>query len=439
LSNYKPRLTLAANCLDKLARFFRNSRDMKTRIPPVLITFALVCFALVQNTQAVSPAPDGGYPGFNTAEGTRALFSLSTGIHNTAVGGGALQSLTTGNRNTAIGSSTLVFNNGDDNTATGFRALYYNTTGSDNTATGRDALTHNTTANDNTANGFQALFHNGSEAFGIEASNNTATGSRALFMNTTGYSNTANGGSALFSNATGTLNTATGLFALSNNIRGNSNTAIGAVALGNTTGDGNIAVGDLAGVSLTTGNNNIDVGNQGVAAESNAIRIGIQGTQTATFVAGISGATLPNGVAVVIDTTSGQLGIAPSSQRFKAEIKPMDKASEAILALKPVTFRYKKEIDPNGVPQFGLVAEEVAKVSPDLVTRDAKGEVYTVRYDQVNAMLLNEFLKEHGKVEKLQATVTKQQKQIEALTEGLQKVSAQLEASKSAPQVVNNP
>src|SRR5213079_785651 len=148
---------------------------------------------------------------------------------------------------------------------------------------------------------------------------------------------------------------------------------------------------------------------------------------------------------VVVDT-NGQLGIAAtSSQRFKDLIKPMDKASEAILALKPVTFHYKKDIDPKGIPQFGLVAEEVEKVNPALVTRDAKGEVFTVRYEAVNAMLLNEFLKEHGKVEKLEATAAQQQREIRALTASLkeqasqiQKVRARVEMSKSAPQIVLN-
>ena len=201
-------------------------------------------------------------------------------------------------------------------------------------------------------------------------------------------------------------------------------------------------MGFNAGANLTTGNSNIDIGALGVAAESATIRIGVQGTQTRTFVAGISGSPI-TGTSVVVNST-GRLGTVASSQRFKDDIKAMDKASEAILALKPVTFHYKKEVDPDGIPQFGLVAEEVEKVNPDLVARDAKGEVYTVRYEAVNAMLLNEFLKEHCKVEKLtkdfRATVAQQQKQIEALTAGLQKVSDQLELNKPAPRtVVSNP
>jgi len=238
------------------------------------------------------------------------------------------------------------------------------------------------------------------------------------------------------------------------NNTGNNNTANGAFALLSNTGSNNIGLGNNAGVNLTTGDNNIDIGNAGVAGDASKIRIGKVGTQTATFVAGISGATV-TGTAVVVNG-AGQLGVAPSSQRFKEAIKPMDKASEAILALKPVTFHYKHALDPDGIPQFGLVAEEVEKVNPGLVTRDAEGKVFTVRYDAVNAMLLNEFLKEHRTVQELKSTVAKQeatiaqqqkkfeakiahqQKQIEALTAGLQKVSAQLEVSKPSPQMVGN-
>ena len=225
--------------------------------------------------------------------------------------------------------------------------------------------------------------------------------------------------------------------ALSENTTGNVNTATGRFALGNnTTGTDNIAVGYQAGINLTTGSNNIDIGNVGVAGESTTIRIGTQGTQTKTFIAGIS-VTGVMGTAVKINS-SGQLGVAPSSARFKQQIQSMDKASEAILALKPVTFRYKKEIDSERIPQFGLVAEEVEKVNPDLVVRDSDGKPYTVRYEAVNAMLLNEFLKEHRIVQEQGATIARQQKQIEALTAGLQKVSAQVEMSRSAPQVVVN-
>ena len=295
------------------------------------------------------------------------------------------------------------------NTAEGLDALFSVSAGSDNTAIGFDALLSDTAGSFNTATGYQALLNN------TTSNNNTATGASALVFNSTGSDNTATGVNALFSN---------------------------------TTGSSNIALGVAAGTNLTTGSNNIEIGNPGVAGESRTIRIGTGGTQTKTFIAGISGVTVPGGVGVIVGT-NGKLGTAVSSARFKDQIKPMDKASEAVLALKPVTFRYKHELDPNGIPQFGLVAEEVEEVNPDLVARDAQGKVYTVRYEAVNAMLLNEFLKEHRTVQEqkaaiaqlkkdFQATATHQQKQIEALTAGLQRVSAQVEMSRPASQMVLN-
>ena len=245
-----------------------------------------------------------------------------------------------------------------------------------------------------------------------------------LDSNTTGFQNTAHGFHALFSNATGS---------------------------------DNIALGYNAGFNLTTGDNNIDIGNAGVAGEANTIRIGTQGTQTRTFVAGISGAGV-SGSAVKVNA-AGQLGTAPSSERFKDAIKPMDKASEAILALKPVSFRYKKEIDPDGTAQFGLLAEDVAKVNPALVDRRPDGKLYSVRYDEVNAMLLNEFLKEHKSVvaqrskidqqqatmAELESTVARQQKGMEALAVQLkeqaaqiQKVAAHVEVSKRTQRMAAN-
>jgi len=275
----------------------------------------------------------------------------------------------------------------------------------------------------NTVLGDDALLNN-------SGSTNTAIGFEALFSNTTGSYNTGNGANALLSNRTGNNNTGNGLSTLNNN----------------TTGNNNIALGALAGTNLTTGSNNIYIDSRGRSTESGTIRIGTQ--QGRTFVAGISGVTVAGGVGVIVDT-NGQLGTVVSSKRFKDGIKSMDKASEAILALKPVTFRYKHELDPEGVPQFGLVAEDVEKVNPDLVARDDEGKPYTVRYEAVNAMLLNEFLKEHRKVQEQAGTIAqqrrdfegaiaKQQKQIEALTAGLRKVSAQLELTKSAPQTVLN-
>jgi Chaperone of endosialidase len=382
----------------------------------------------------------------NTAIGFDALFSLRIGSGNTAIGGSALFNNTSGNSNTANGWAAL-FNNttGNDNTANGYAALGFNTTGFSNTANGFEALGLNTTGFSNTAVGTQALYSNtsangntaiGYQALGVNTTgfNNTADGFQALYYNTTGNKNTAHGGASLYFNTTGFSNTADGWAALYNNTIGINNTANGHNALfGNTTGSNNIALGHSAGRALTTGDNNIDIGNSGFAAESGTIRIGTTGTQTATFIAGISGFAVPGGVGVIVGT-NGKLGTVVSSERFKDAIKPMDKASEAILALKPVSFRYKKELDPAGIPQFGLVAEQVEKVNPDLVGRDADGKAYTVRYEAVNAMLLNEFLKEHRKVEEQGTMIARQQKQIEALTAGLQKVSTRLELSKSAPQ-----
>ena len=254
---------------------------------------------------------------------------------------------------------------------------------------------------------------------------NTATGDYALFNLTTGTRNTAIGFQALNTNTTGGKNTAIGFFTLQDNI----------------TGKNNIALGYAAGV-FTAGDNNIHIGNVG-AQESDTIRIGtvagrgIREFQSNTYIAGISGVTIAGGVPVIIDA-DGHLGSTTSSERFKDEIKPMDKASEAILALKPVTFHYKKELDPDGIPQFGLVAEQVEKVRPDLVARDKEGKPYTVRYDAVNAMLLNEFLKEHKTVQEQGETIARLQKQIEALTAGLEKVSAQVEMNKPTAQTVLN-
>jgi hypothetical protein len=413
-----------------------------------LIPLVLAAFALSPTAQAqLSPPPDGGYPGQNTAEGTDALFSLTTGTDNTAIGFDALFNNTTGSENTAAGSDALVSNTtGIRNVASGFAALEASTTGIRNTATGRAALARNTIGSDNTGDGHDALFSN---TTGIH---NTATGSFALLFSTSGNDNTADGYGAMLFNITGNRNAATGYFALYNNTTGNNNTANGYNALlNNTTGNENIALGNFAGSNLTTGDNNIDIGNQGVAGETGTIRLGTVGTQTATYIAGIMGKTIPRGMPVFINA-NGQLGTVQSSARFKDQIKPMDNVSEAILALKPVTFHYKKEFDPQGIPQFGLVAEEVEKVNPALITRDAEGKPYTVRYEVVNAMLLNEFLKAHRKMQQQQATITelkstvaRQQKGLETLTTQLKeqasqirKVSAQLEMIKPAPQVVGN-
>jgi trimeric autotransporter adhesin len=476
--------------------------QFKKATPLFVVPFVLAYFGLSPMARAVSPAPDGGYPGGNTAEGQQALLSLTSGIYNTGIGIFSLLSLTDGSFCTGVGAGALFANAAGENTAIGAGALFSNTSGSGNTADGAFALFSNTEGPFNTATGWHALFSN------TTGDRNTALGSRALNANTTGLLNTGVGRSALLFNTTGSNNvgigvdaiqdntagvnnvaignfallnvlgnnntgtgfqalgalaqvdgtgnenTANGVNALANNTDGGGNTAIGAYtlqfnttsfnntaiganALGNSTGSVNTALGINAGLNLSTGDNNIYIGNLGVDGESNTIRIGGDtgaGSQTATYIAGITG-TAVVGDAVVVDG-NGQLGTVASASRFKKEIRPMDKTSEAILALKPVRFQYKS--DSKGTPQFGLIAEEVAKVNPDLVVRDRNGEIYSVRYEAVNAMLLNEFLKEHRTVQEQGATIARQQKQIEALTVGLQRVSAQIELSKPTPQTVLN-
>jgi uncharacterized coiled-coil protein SlyX len=467
---------------------------------------ALACFAFLPRSRAVTPAPDGAYPNENTAEGGYALLDLTSGSWNTALGFRALRADTTGSYNTATGADSLFQNidgegntatgtfaltdnthgsyntasgysalsnsSASNNTATGANALLYNTIGTQNTATGaralygvvRDIYFPDSTGSYNTATGFEALFSNrdgaGNVADGWQAlyknqsgPYNTATGVSALRQNTTGGNNTASGVNALYYN-NGTNNTATGANSLQSNSIGNNNTAHGAFALFYNTNaaNNNVALGYQAGYNLTTGSNNIVIGAGvlGAAGDANKIRIG-KSTHTATLIGGIYNKTVASGtgVAVRIDST-GKLGTVLSSARYKEAIRPMDKASEAILALEPVTFRYKQDLDPDGVTQFGLIAEQVEKVNPDLVVRDEDGKVSTVRYEAVNAMLLNEFLKEHRKVQDQQATIAelksavadqkvanaKQQKQIEALTGGLQKVNARIELEKPFPRRV---
>ena len=446
--------------------------------PPLLITLALLCFGLLPRAQAVVPPPDGGYPGGNTAEGQAALLSRTSGTFNTAIGFLSLRGLTTGNYNTGVGAGTLALNNAENNTAVGTGALLFNTTGEGNTATGAFALFSNTQGQFNTANGEFALYSNtigerntaigdaalyrnteGSRntaignpallnntagadntavgAFALFDNNgggNTATGARTLRNNTTGSNNAANGFNALVNNTTGNHNTANGFNALLNNTTGTANTAMGNQTLqSNTTGSVNTALGNGAGSSVTTADNVICIGFSVAGANvSDSCYIGNIWNQ-------------PGGSQAVYVNSEGKLGAQVSSRRFKDEIKQMEQASEVIYSLKPVSFRYKNEIDPTGTSQLGLVAEEVEKVNPDLVVRDKEGKPYSVRYDQVNAMLLNEFLKEHKafveeqhKVENLETTIALQQKQIEALTAGLQKVSAQLELNKPSSQTVQN-
>ena len=482
-----------------------------------LVLFALLTyFATTLGVKAVVPPPDGGYPNFTTAEGQNALLSLTSGAANTAVGWFSLKSVTAGSFNTGVGAGTLVLNTGDENTAigtaalllntasgntaVGSRALLNNTTGGTlaniqgidvgpNVAVGQQALESNTLASANTAVGYQALqsfatgpvgleqiglctavgfqalanatgFGAGNSAFGYQAlmnttdgGSNTAIGLQALFGNTTGNGNVANGSNALLHNDTGGGNVAVGSGALESNIVGDNNTAIGSHALGASSAGAalgaNVAVGAFAGEAVTTASNVICIGTN-VNGENVSDRCYIGSIYS--NVQPIVG-TDPDSVTI---NSNGRLGRGNvSSLRYKHDIKPMDKASEALYALKPVSFRYNKEYDSTQTLAYGLIAEEVAEVYPDLVGRNARGEAESVRYDQVNTMLLNEFLKEHRTVQDLKSTVAKQEatiaqqqtsfqsklaeqeRQIEALTVGLQKVSAQLELNKPAPQVVN--
>jgi hypothetical protein len=532
----------------KMKKHFKENRP--NSLSRLIAAVVLTCLAVASSPKifGVVPPPDGGYPGFNTAEGENALKNLSTGVGNAAVGWFSLFSNTDGSFNTAVGAATLLFNVGDQstgagtantaigtaallynttgtkNTATGALALFSNTDGSFNTAVGTEALNHNTAGNFNTAMGAQALLSNtgtentatgawallnntagfantangtfalfsntegnentatgegalhdnttgdsntatGSVALvhNTEGNENTATGFQALFLNTTGSGNTADGTFALASNATGNNNTATGFAALQRNTIGDQNTALGTTALflndngiantavgyqallNNSAGGGNTAIGENALLNNTTGIQNVGLGlaaGNAVTTANNVICIGSQVSgvdiSNSCFIGNIRG--VPTGIgdaiSVIIDS-NGQLGTISSSRQFKKDIKPMDEASEGILALKPVTFHYKT--DKTATPQFGLIAEEVAEVNPDLVAHDKNGEIYTVRYEAVNAMLLNEFLKEHRKVQKLEKGMAALTAQLKKQAVQIQKVRAQVEVNVPATQVASLP
>ena len=360
--------------------------------------------------------------------GLNALHYNTTRGFNVAIRSSALANNTTGNFNMAIGTDALRYNNSNFNLAIGFRVLFMNTAGNHLTGIGAAALRNNTTAGFNTAIGADALRDNDT------GENNTAIGADALAQNTSAEQNTAIGASALLNN-NGSFNTAVGCLALLNKTTGGGNTAVALGALSNiTSGENNIAVGASAGQgNAGGGSNNIYIGNGG-SLDSDTIRIGIQGVQTRTFIAGIRTMAIVSGAAVAVDS-HGQLGVALSSRRFKKEIEPMNRASEAILALEPVTFHYRN--DKTNTPQFGLIAEDVDKVSPDLVVRDKEGKPYSVRYEQVNAMLLNEFLKEHSKVQELEKGMAALTAQLKEQATQINKVSARVEMNKPTPRVAS--
>ena len=569
---------------------------MKISTPPFLIAFLSVFFGLFPKAQAISPAPDGGYPGGNTAEGQDALFSLTGGAYNTAVGFFSLRTNTEGKFNTTIGAGALLANSSNENTASGAGALLSNATGSANTANGAFALFNITTGSGNIALGVgagisltagdnnidignggvaaesntirigdtgvhQAIFlagiggmtptapieavlvdpdtgqlgsadiasfppgpqgpagpqgprgpsgaqgpqgpqgpegaqgpqgppgppgpqgsqgPQGPPGFGVVITDpentavgdhalfsnfgqsDTATGFKALFNNMKGAVNVANGDQALFANENGNGNTAVGAFALSGNTDGDFNTAVGEETLvanttggdnsslggsalhNNTTGSSNTALGNFALFGNTTGNFNVAVGtNAGnhVITADHVICIGsdVPGADVSNscFIGQIFGATSSDGAAVFVNS-DGKLGTITSSRRFKEEIRPMDKVSEALFALRPVTFHYKKQIDPESRSQLGLVAEEVENVNPDLVVHDKDDKPYSVRYDQVNAMLLNEFLKEHRKVEELEAALGAVNDHLKEQDIKIEKMNAQIEIGKPIARIASD-
>jgi uncharacterized coiled-coil protein SlyX len=408
--------------VNAVQQFSLNPKNMKPQ-NLAYILIGIACFGLLPQMQAapqVVPAPDGCYPGFTTAEGCLALQNLTTGAGNTGVGYRSLFSAGASNFNTGVGAGTLVLNTADSNTAVGAVAMLLNTTGTKNTAVGTAALVYNDSGIENVAVGFQALFQN------------TTIGGNA------GAFNTAVGTLALQNNTTGVFNTAVGDDVLNMNTTTHDNTAVGAGAMANSSGSNNTAVGRQAGISSGTGSNNVYLG---------ANMTGVSGENDHTYIRNIN-TTSVNGMGtdtVTVNLTTGLLGHLSSSRRYKEDIKPMDKTSEALYMLNPVTYRFKKDVDPSQSLDYGLVAEEVAKVDPNLAIRDRNGQIESVRYSAINAMLLNEFLKEHRKNEEQEKTIAELNSGMTALAATvkeqaaqIQKVSAQLEASRPSPQVVNN-
>jgi trimeric autotransporter adhesin len=444
---------------------FRSQVDtvQLTRISRKLAT--AICFVVsglsihARAGQTYNPTSSDGFA--NTAGGTGAQpASTSTSVNgntgfgysvlgknqgdsNTAVGASALANNNGGGGNTATGTSALGTNtSGTANSATGWMALWGNTSGAYNVAIGAMALSSNNTGSDNTAVGTDALFENstgpGNTAVGLSAlqdnttgAYNTANGYSALLSNSIGFLNLANGFQALFYNTTGDANTADGSLALESNTTGSNNVALGYAALqGSSTGSGNLALGFEAGQNLGTGSKDIYVGSPGgSSSESGVIRIGSVSVQTSAFVAGISGVTV-SGVPVLV-SSNGQLGVQTSSARFKQDIEPMGGRTEPLMRLKPVTFHYKQE--PDGDLQYGLIAEEVAQVFPELVVKDADGQVQTIRYQELTPMLLNEVQKQaqalqqkDAQIQALRQQEDAQQQQMDALTTRLNAIAGSI-------------
>jgi hypothetical protein len=351
-------------------------------------------------TDTISQSATGSY---NTALGFVALFNNTTGSYNAATGAQALKFNTTGGYNTATGANALYYNTeGSANTASGYNALLSNDAGSRNTASGYRALQANTNGGLNTANGYDALYSN------TLGGNNTASGDDALYANTTGSNNTADGVNALYKNTTGKQSTAIGMRALYSVTTGNGNVAVGYNALSAIAGGagGNIALGANAGYLTTSGSNDIYIGSYGVSgSEANVTRIGR--TQTKVFVTGIAGVPLSG--ATVVVKSNGQLGVVASSARYKENIKPLTGASEKLAQLRPVSFSYKTE---PGSTHYGLIAEEVEKVMPELVVRDEQNRPESVQYLELIPLLLQE---RH----EMQTELTRQRALIEQQAEAL--------------------
>ena len=383
--------------------------------------FVLACFGLLSRMQAQGNEGDIG--GGNTVEGFNPLHNNTTGGFNTAMGWFSLYNNIDAFFNTGFGAATLFYNNGTSNTAVGTAALFFNTTGSENTAVGTNALVHNNTASNNTAMGFEALFSNTTGNFNTavgwqalassDGDDNVAIGALALSSNSSSQ-NVAIGTAALGLNTTGGGNTAVGENALTSNTSGMNNVAVGGGALYFGSGSENVALGFLAGSNTGDGGGNIYIGTQ---------MLGDVGDINQTYIGNIGSTNVSGGGTdtVTVNLTTGLIGHLTSSRRYKEEIKPMEKASETIYRLHPVTYRYKKTIDPTQSAAFGLIAEEVAEANPDLVARDAKGQPESVHYEMVNAMLLNEFLKEHNAFVAERRKVERLERQIEALTAAYRK------------------
>jgi hypothetical protein len=399
----------------RTGRVARRAWQRETLLAKAVLNcaFALVLLAGTAHGQVPS-SNDSSDASFNTGVGGSSLggpADSASGGSNTALGNATLYS-NTGNYNTAAGASALLYNgSGSQNTAVGAQALYYNSTGYNNTALGYQALMANKTGIFNTAGGIGAL------ASSTAAAYNTAFGSESLNSDTTGGGNAAFGTSSLVQNRTGNNNSAFGLSALSSDTGGSKNTALGANALFNiTTGSNNIGIGYQAGY-YPLGSNNIEIGSSGAAVDSAVIRIGVQGTQKKTYLAGVRGTNVTGGVAVMV-TSAGQLGVVSSSIRYKEDVRPMGNSSDRLLQLRPVSFRYKQPDEKGQKPvQYGLIAEEVAQAMPELVVYNDKGQPETVAYQTITPMLLNELQKEHGQlqralnqIEKLQADVAELRK-----------------------------